>query len=88
MKAIASSDSYKITFRGQSVCFNKLCYYGQNWNYFSLFHKGHFKTCRRFCYFVSVGKTHLNFLAILIFNLNLMKLIQIKEVTIINFLSY
>ena len=27
MKAIAISDSYKITFQGQSVCFNKLCYY-------------------------------------------------------------
>lgn len=27
MKAIAISDSYKITFQGQSVCFNKLCCY-------------------------------------------------------------
>lgn len=42
----------------------------------------------QFCYFVNVEKTHLYFLAILIFNLNLIKLIQIKKVTIINFLSY
>lgn len=38
--------------------------------------------------FVNVEKTHLYFLAILIFNLNLIKLIQIKKVTIINFVSY
>lgn len=47
-----------------------------------------FKTYWRFCYFVSVEPTHLNFPVLLIFNLDLMKLIQIKKVTIINFLSY